>query len=74
MFGVANIGYLVAGGVSLFLALIIFKAVSVQGRRQNHVVSLTTGYSAIFAILTLFSVGLVTLVTAFDLNPYLLGH
>ena len=73
MFGVANIGYLVAGGVSLFLAL-IFKAVSVQGSRQNHVVSLVAGYSAIFSILTLFSFGLVALATAFDLNPYLLGH
>lgn len=74
MFGFANIIYLVIGGACFVLGFIIFKLIGASANRANHVVSLTAGYSAIFAILTLWSVGLVAFATAFDLNPYLLSH
>ena len=74
MFGVANIIYLAAGIVSALLGFGVLKLVAVGPNPTNRVVSPLVGYSAIFMILALWSVALVSFGTAFDLNPYLLSH
>lgn len=68
-----NLAYLGAGIAAVVLGYLLMRFISARGARADQVVSLPLGYSAIFAILTLWAFGLISIGAGVGWNNQMLG-